>query len=145
MGQLSMQGVSKKGARTLRVVGPTFQCQHCHGLATNFICQPAPNNSKERELDAAFLSTGVHVNVDADSGDNVEELPTLGEGQSRRRVENWAVEPVHLDGKKKKGGSLDQMIKAILGFTEKRNRRLNRPIINARRQFSCVYSMLSKM
>ncbi|KAK9988246.1 hypothetical protein SO802_028485 [Lithocarpus litseifolius] len=44
-----------------------------------------PNSSKERELDATFLSSGIHVNVDADSVDDVEEeLPTPGEGQSQR-------------------------------------------------------------
>ena len=42
--------------------------------------QPAPNSDEERELDAAFLSEGVHVNVnfDGDSVD-VEELATSSE------------------------------------------------------------------
>ena len=49
--------------------------------------QPTPNNDEERELDAAFLSSRVHVNVDFDSVDDVEELPTPGEAQNRRRAE----------------------------------------------------------
>ena len=41
--------------------------------------QPTPNSDEERELDATFLSKGVHVNVNTDSVDDVEELATLSE------------------------------------------------------------------
>ena len=41
--------------------------------------QPAPNSDEERELDAVFLSSGVHVNVNTDNVVDVEELPTLSE------------------------------------------------------------------
>ena len=88
--------------------------------------QPAPNSFKKQELDAAFLSLGVHVNVDTDSVDNVEELLTSGEGQSKRWPKKWAAKLVHSNGKKKKGGSLETMTEAILGFTEMRNQRINR-------------------
>ncbi|KAL0015304.1 hypothetical protein SO802_002373 [Lithocarpus litseifolius] len=88
----------------------------------------APNNDEEREIDAAFLLTGVHVNVEADSGNDVEELPTPVEGQSSRRVEKWSAKSVHLGGKKKKGDSISEMTKAIKGFTEVSRARLNRSI-----------------
>ena len=44
--------------------------------------QPTPNSDEERELDAAFLSERVHVNVNSNSVDDVEELPTPSEAQS---------------------------------------------------------------
>ncbi|KAK7858275.1 hypothetical protein CFP56_013027 [Quercus suber] len=59
--------------------------------ATGFLqmssAQPAPNSDEERELDAAFLSEGLHVNVNIDGVDDVEELPTLSEAQSQRQAE----------------------------------------------------------
>ena len=68
--------------------------------------QPTPNNDEERELDAAFLSSRVHVNVDVDSVDDVEKLPTPGEAQNRRRAEKRPAEPSHSSGKRKKGTPL---------------------------------------
>ena len=88
--------------------------------------QPTPNSDEKRELDATFLSTRIHVNVEADSGDDIKELPTPVEGKSKRQVEKRVAEPIHFEGKKKKGDSLDQMTKAILGFIEMRKARLNR-------------------
>ena len=37
--------------------------------------QLALNSDEEREFDAAFLAQGVHVNVEPDSLNDVEELP----------------------------------------------------------------------
>ena len=47
----------------------------------------------------AFLLTGVHVNVEVDNGDDLEELPTSVEGQSNRCAKKWPIEPVHSSGK----------------------------------------------
>ena len=76
---------------------------------------------RERKLDTAFLSSKVHVNVNIDSVDHVEELPTPSETQSRRQAEKWPVEPSHSSGKRKKGHSLESMTKAIWGFIDMRN------------------------
>nr|POE92962.1 hypothetical protein CFP56_48109 [Quercus suber] len=79
-----MQGVLQKGLQHYELLGLLFNAN----IATSFLqissAQLALNSSEERELDAAFLSLGVHVNVDIDSVDNVEELLTSSEGQSRR-------------------------------------------------------------
>ena len=88
--------------------------------------QPAPNSDDEQEIDAAFISTGVHVNVEANNGDDIEELPTPIEGQRSRRAKKQSTELVHSGGKKKKGDSLSEMTKAIKGFTEVSRARLNR-------------------
>ena len=96
--------------------------------ATRFLqissAQPAPNSDEERELDAAFLSEGVHVNVtfDGDSVD-VEKLATPSEAQSRRQGEKRPAELSSSSGKRKKGHSLESMTEAIWGFTDMRNRR----------------------
>ena len=85
--------------------------------------QPTPNSDEGRELDAAFLSSRVHVNVNTDSVDDVEELPTPSEAQSQRQAEKRLAEPSHSSGKRKKGHSLESMTEAIWGFTNMRNRR----------------------
>ena len=95
--------------------------------ATGFLqissAQPAPNSDEERELDAAFLSEGVHVNVNFDCPEvSVEELATPSEAQSRRQGEKRPAEPSSSSGKRKKGHSLESMTEAIWGFTEMRNR-----------------------
>ena len=84
--------------------------------------QPAPNSDEERELNAAFLSEGVHVNAnfEGDSVD-VEELATPSEAQSRRQGEKRLAEPSSSSGKRKKGHSLESMTEAIWGFTDMRN------------------------
>ena len=85
--------------------------------ATGFLqissAQPAPNSDEERELDAAFLSEGVHGNVNFD-GDSVyvEELATPSEAQ-RRQGEKRPAEPSSSSGKRKKGHSLESMTEAI--------------------------------
>ena len=85
--------------------------------------QPAPNSDEERELDAAFLSEGVHVNVNIDGVDDVEELAIPSEAQSRRQAEKWPAKLSSSSGKRKKGHSLESMTEAIWGFTDMRNRR----------------------
>ena len=57
--------------------------------------------------------------MEANSGDDVEELPTPVEGQNSRCAEERPAQPIHLGGKKKKGGSLSEM-------TEVSRARLNR-------------------
>ena len=73
------------------LLGRLFNANIAAGLLQISSIQLAPKNSEERELDAAFLSSRVHVNVDVDSVEDVEELPTPGEGQSRRRPEKRAA------------------------------------------------------
>ena len=94
--------------------------------ATGFLqissAQPSPNSDEERELDVAFLSKGVHVNVNTDGVDDMEELATPSEAQSRRQAEKWPAKPSSSSGKRKKGHSLESMTEAIWGFTDMRNR-----------------------
>ena len=110
------------------LLGQLFNANIATGFLQISSAQPAPNSFEEQELDATFLSLGVHVNVDTYSVDNVEELLTPGEGQSKRWPKKWAVELVHSNGKKKKESSLETMTEAILGFVEMRNRRPNKSI-----------------
>ena len=60
-------------------MGRLFNSNTAIGFLQISSAQSAPNSDKERELDAAFLSSGVHVNVNTDNVDDVEELPTLSE------------------------------------------------------------------
>ena len=103
----------KKGVRHYDLLGMLFNSN----TATSFLqissAQPTPNNDEERELDAAFLSSRVHVNVNIDSVDDVEALPTPSEAQSRRQAEKRLAEPSHSSGKRKKGHSLESMTEAI--------------------------------
>ena len=89
--------------------------------------QPAQNSDKEQKLDASFLSTGVHVNVEADE---VKELPTSVERQSSRRAEKRPAKPIHSGGKKKKGNSLSETTEAMKGFAEVSRARLNKSTNN---------------
>ena len=103
-------------------------------ITTSFLqisfAQPIPNSDEERELHVAFPSSGVHVNVNTDSVDDVEELPTASEAQSRRQAKKWPAEPSHSSGKRKKGHSLESMTKAIWGFIDMRNRKGKRSTDN---------------
>ena len=63
----------------------------------------------------------MHVNVNTDSVDDMEELPTQSEAQSRRQAEKRLAEPSHSSGKMKKGHSLESMTEAIWGFIDMRN------------------------
>ena len=104
-------------------MGRLFNSNTATGFLQISFAQPAPNSDEERELDTTFLSSRVHVNVDADSVDDMVELPTSGEAQSQRRAEKWPAEPSHSSGKRKKGHSLETMTEAIWGFTNMRNRK----------------------
>ncbi|KAL0015654.1 hypothetical protein SO802_002723 [Lithocarpus litseifolius] len=113
----------KKGLQHYELLGRLFNTNTATGFLQMSSAQPAPNSDEERELDAAFLSSGLHGNVNTDSLDDVEELPTPSEAQSRRQAEKRPAEASHSSGKRKKGHSLETMTEAILGFTEMRNRR----------------------
>ena len=104
------------------LLGTLFNSNTATGFLQISSAQPAPNSDEEKELDAAFLSEGVHVNVNSDGVDDVEELPTPSEAQSQRQAEKRPAEPSHSSGKRKKGHSLESMTEAIWGFTEMRNR-----------------------
>ena len=103
-------------------MGTLFNSNTATGFLQISSAQPAPNSDEERELDAAFLSEGVHVNVNNDGVDDVEELPTPSEAQSQRQAEKRPAEPSHSSGKRTKRHSLESMTEAIWGFTEMRNR-----------------------
>ena len=64
------------------LLGTLFNSNTVTGFLQISSAQPAPNSDEERELDAAFLSKRVHVNVNSNSVDDVEELPTPSEAQS---------------------------------------------------------------
>ena len=64
------------------MLGTLFNSNTATGFLQISSAQPAPNSDEERELDAAFLSERVHVNVNSNSVDDVEELPTPSEAQS---------------------------------------------------------------
>ncbi|KAK7847952.1 hypothetical protein CFP56_005665 [Quercus suber] len=108
----------KKGLKHYDLLGRLFNSNTATGFLQISSAQPAPNSDKERELDAAFLLSGVHVNVNTESVDDVEKLPTPSEAQSRRQAEKRLAEPSHSSGKRKKGHSLESMTKAIWGFTD---------------------------
>ncbi|KAL0002567.1 hypothetical protein SO802_016348 [Lithocarpus litseifolius] len=113
----------KKGLQHYELLGRLFNSNTATGFLQISSAQLAPNSDKERELDAIFLSSGVHVNVKTDSVDDVKELPTLSEAQSRRQVEKRPAELSHSSGKRKKVHSHESMTVAIWGFTDMRNRR----------------------
>ncbi|XP_050248523.1 uncharacterized protein At2g29880-like [Quercus robur] len=118
----------KKGLKHYDLLGRLFNSNIATGFLQISSAQPAPNSDEERELDAAFLSSGVHVNVNTDSVDDVEELPTPSEVQSWRQAKKRPVEPFHSSEKRKKGHSLESITEAIWGFTDMRNRRGKRSI-----------------
>ncbi|XP_075650017.1 uncharacterized protein LOC142620318 [Castanea sativa] len=113
----------KKGLQHYKLLGRLFNSNTTTGFFQISSTQPTPNSDEKRELDAVFLSTEVHVNVNTDSVDDMEELPTPSEAQSRRQAENRPVEPSHSSGKRKKWHSLETMSEAIWGFTDMRNQR----------------------
>ncbi|KAK7846114.1 l10-interacting myb domain-containing protein [Quercus suber] len=118
----------KKGLKHYDLLGRLFNSNTATGFLQMSFAQPAPNSDEERELDAAFLSSGVHVNVNTESVDDVEELPTPSEAQSRRVAEKRPAELSTSSGKRRKGHSLEGMTEAIWGFTDMRNRRGKRSI-----------------
>ena len=68
--------------RHYELLGTLFNSNTATGFLQMSSAQPAPNSDEKRELDAAFLSERVHVNVSIDGLDDVEELPTPSEAQS---------------------------------------------------------------
>ena len=108
------------------MLGMLFNSNTATGFLQISSAQPPPNSYEERELDAPFLSEGVHVNVNTDGVDDVEEVATSSEAQSRRQAEKRPVEPSSSSGKRKKGHFLESMTEAIWGFTDMRNRRGNK-------------------
>ena len=103
------------------LLGRFFNLNTATGFLQISSAQLDPNSDEERELDAAFLSSRVHVNVNTDSVDDVEELPTPNEAQSRRQAEKRPTKPSYSSGKRKKGHSLEGLTEAIWGFTDMRN------------------------
>jgi len=96
--------------------------------------QPAPNSDEKRELDAAFLTHGVHVNVELDSGDDVEELPTPVAGQGSKCARK---QPSHLEAlaeKKRKEGSIEYMTDAIMKFMDMSMKRRSNKDIDSRKE-----------
>ena len=77
-----MKRVPQKGVATLRAVGQLFNTNTATGFLQISSAQSAPNSSEEQELDVAFLSLRVHVNVNADSVDDVEKLPHRVKGKA---------------------------------------------------------------
>nr|POF27021.1 l10-interacting myb domain-containing protein [Quercus suber] len=77
----------KKGLKHYDLLGRLFNSNTTTGFLQISFAQPTPNGDEERKLDAAFLLSGVHVNVNTESVDDVEELPTPSEAQSRRQAE----------------------------------------------------------
>ena len=76
------------------------------------------NSDEEQELDAAFLTHEVHINVEPYNGDDVEELPTPVVGQGSKRV---GKKPSHSETsarKKRKGGLIEYMTNTIMEFTD---------------------------
>nr|POF14749.1 hypothetical protein CFP56_47357 [Quercus suber] len=86
----------------------------------------APNSDEEQELDAAFPMHGVHMNMEADSGDDVDELPTPVEGQGNKRARKLPSHIASLARKKRKGESLSEMTNAINNFKELSRQRLSK-------------------
>lgn len=109
------------------MLGQLFNANIVMGFLQISAAQPAQNSDKEQKLNASFLSTRVHVNVEAN---DVEELPTSVERQSSRCAKKRPAKPVHLGGKKKKGSSLSETTEAIKGFAEVSRARFNKSIDN---------------
>ncbi|KAK7856135.1 hypothetical protein CFP56_024961 [Quercus suber] len=68
------------------LLGQLFNTGTAIGFQQISSTQPAPNSNEKQELDATFLTHGVHINVKLDSGNNVKELPTPVAGQGSKRV-----------------------------------------------------------
>ncbi|KAK7851665.1 hypothetical protein CFP56_041255 [Quercus suber] len=116
------QEFRKKGLDHYELLGQLFNTSIVTRFLQSSSAQPALNSDKEQELDERFLSAGVYVHLEADSGDDIEELATLVEQQSKC-VENHIAQPKHSKGKKK-GKTLGKMTEAIKRFTEVSKARL---------------------
>nr|XP_023928324.1 L10-interacting MYB domain-containing protein-like isoform X2 [Quercus suber] len=107
----------KKGLDHCDLLGQLFNKSTANGFLQISFAQSAPNSDEERELDEGFLSAGVHVYLETDSGDDIDKLTTLIEEQSRC-TEKHVAQPEHSKGKKKKGEIRSEMNEAIKGFME---------------------------
>ena len=58
------------------------------------------------------------MNVEADSGEDVDELPTLVEEQGSKHARKLPSHTASSAGKKRKEGSLSEMTDAINNFTK---------------------------
>nr|POE73603.1 hypothetical protein CFP56_26964 [Quercus suber] len=116
----------KKGLNHYGLLGRLFNVGTTTGFLQISSSQPAPNSDEKRELNAAFLTYGVHVTMEADNGDDMEEPPTPVEGQGNRRVGKLPSQTASLARKKRKGGSLGEMTDAINNFTEMSRQRLSK-------------------
>ena len=66
------------------------------------------------------------MTMDADNGDDMEELPTPVEGQGNGHARKLPSQTASSTGKKRKGGSLGEMIDAINNFMELSRQRLSK-------------------
>ena len=66
------------------------------------------------------------MNVEADSGEDVEELPTPVEEQGSKHAGKLPSHIASSAGKKRKGGSLSEMTDAINNFTKLSRQRLSK-------------------
>ena len=66
------------------------------------------------------------MNVEADSGEDVDELPTLVEEQGSKHAGKLPSHTASSAEKKRKGGSLSEMTDAINNFTELSRQRLSK-------------------
>ena len=74
-------------------------------------------------MDATFLMHGVHVNVELDSLDDVEEIEAPIAGQCSKRV---GKQPSHSEtsvGKKRKGQPIEYITDAIIEFMDMSKKR----------------------
>nr|POF00637.1 hypothetical protein CFP56_26207 [Quercus suber] len=83
----------------------------------------APNSDEEQELDATFLTHGVHVNVEPYSPNDVEEIEAPVAGQCSKHV---GKQPSHFEtsaGKKRKGQPIEYITDAVMEFIDMSRKR----------------------
>lgn len=74
-------------------------------------------------MDATFLTHGVHVNVEPDSPDDVEEIEAPVAGQCSKHV---GKQPSHFEtsaGKKRKGQPIEYITDVVMEFTDMSRKR----------------------
>ena len=84
-------------------------------------------------MDAAFLTHGVHVNVEPYSPDDVKEIEAPVAGQCSKCV---GKQPSHFEtfaGKKRKGQPIEYIIDAIMEFTDMSRKRRSDKDNNSRK------------
>ena len=86
------------------LLGMLFNSNTATGFLQMSSAQPAPNSDEERELDAAFLSEGVHVNVNFDCPEvSVEELATPSEAKAGGKLKSGQLNRLPPAAKGRKG------------------------------------------